>query len=273
VVFEVVAIDLALETQEELDRHRTDQAAKITERLDDSFHPNLVHELNDLAGKLKGLPSQLYVQAICTLELLYHVLNKAKLYYVQRCPVELGEFHWFVDAKEASVTPYEELWRTVVMPLLESKSLKRPMFAIKGADYSYFDKFCGELPEPPEHLKEGFERVPTGPFRYFDIRKVFEQNLRFEQSHENPGIQLVDILTTSVRRGMNGNLQESGWARSASSWSQSILGANTIHLIRLSPGPVRAGARPPYWEVVRLTDRLRKQMVLEGYTVEGADEG
>jgi hypothetical protein len=43
-----------------------------------------------------------------------------------------------------------------------------------------------------------------------DIKKIMTENFRFSWMPE-PGLELVDILTNAVRRGMMGNLKYEGW--------------------------------------------------------------
>jgi hypothetical protein len=151
---------------------------------------------------------QLYVQSVLTFELVAIVLRHATLYYAQRMPRELEFFRWVIDAKDArQVTPWEEWWSLVVMPMLQSKFLSKPMWHLtEGADYSHFDrKFSTELDEFHKSLNPG-RQSDEGT----DIKKIITDSFRFSPQAE-PGLELVDILTNAVRRGMMGNLERGGW--------------------------------------------------------------
>jgi hypothetical protein len=262
VIFEVTAIDMKLQSHRGIIEHRLKQADKMTEHLTDNHYLKLVEQLEGLKENLKSLSNPLYVQALCTFELLYNVLWKTTLYYSQRKPKELSEFFWIIDAKDKKLTPYEKLWTTIVLPLLQSKSFREPLIQIIEADYSYFEKYCRTSAEPPEHLKEFVSDIR--PFDYIDIRDIYKRNLDFERSHEILGLQIVDILTTGIRRAMNGNLQIQGWGDIGALMVQNFKYNQTIRLIDLcGRKKPRYKSNPPYWNVVALTDRLGKQIIKE----------
>jgi hypothetical protein len=206
--FEIVTTDMSLNTEEVVDRHKREQAQGITKNLTDEHQPTLVAQSWKLREELEVMAPQLYVQSVLTFELVAIVLRHATLYYAQRMPRELASFRWVIDAKDArQVTPWEEWWSLVVMPMLQSKFLRNPMWHLtEGADYSHFDrKFSTELDEfhkslkPDSHMGQGT-----------DIKKVMTDSFRFSAEAE-PGLELVDIVTNAVRRGMMGNLERAGW--------------------------------------------------------------
>jgi hypothetical protein len=258
-LFEITAIDMIMQSDQGIIEHRLAQAGNFTEILTDQDHPNYVKQVEEVQKKLKGVANQLYVQAICTFKVLYNVFQKATLYYVQRKPNELANFNWIIDAKGRELTPYEDLWTTIVLPILQSESLRNPFIKLTGADYSYLDKYFGTKEEPPDYLRNvvGDWR----PFNYQRINEIFKRNLSFEQSHRNIGLQLVDILTTSARRAMNGNLQIKGWGNIGKLMVRSLKGANTIHLIDLC-GRAMPNHMAPYRDVVRIVDRSCKPLLL-----------
>jgi hypothetical protein len=83
---------MAMQTPSGLTKHRLGQAEKMIERVTDGFHENVKRAFHDLREQLKGTSNQLYVQAVCSFELLYKTVQHATLYYAQRCPKELDEF-------------------------------------------------------------------------------------------------------------------------------------------------------------------------------------
>ena len=210
IMFEVSAIDMKMHSEKSLTKHRLIQAEKITENITREHQEPLIQALLKMQDEFKNLSNQLYCQEVCTFELLYNIVQKATLYYSQRLPVELSNFSWEIDAKNEKITPYEELWSKFLMPALQSKSFRNPFIQLKdkSADYRYFDKFCDVASSPPRHLKDAIGEVD--PFYFININKIYGKNISFQQSHENTGIQLADILTTTVRRAMNGNLNKIG---------------------------------------------------------------
>jgi len=238
------------------------QAKRITKNITKNHKATLIQSFLEIQKQLRNLSNQLYVQAFCAIELLYKVIQKATLYYAQRRPEELAEFYWTIDAKDQKITPYEELWSKIITPMLQSKSLEEPFIQLDGADYSYFSKYFGVKPEPPEHLKT----VVSGkkPFNYVEIKEIYHSNLRFEQLHKNYGLQIIDILTNAIRRAMNGNLQISGWSQIGKLMVQSERGSQAIQLLNFSgKKPIDyKGVNPPYWNVLPIIERTCKPILI-----------
>ena len=128
------------------------------------------------------------------------------MFYSQRRPEELGVFHWVVDAKDRErVTDWEDWWSYVVMPIIQSKSLRKPMGYFAEGDYSYFERFEATLENHPKpHANDPSSKEAT------DLRKVITESFRFSSDPE-PGLELIDILANATRRAMAGNLKRDGW--------------------------------------------------------------
>lgn len=206
--FEVVTTDMSLNTEEVVATHQRGQAHGITANLTEEHHPTVIAASRGLREELEAMAPQLYVQSVLTFELISNVLRYATLYYAQRMPRELEFFRWVIDAKDVlQVTPWEKWWSFVVMPILQSKFLEEPMWHLsEGADYSHFDKkFSTELDEYHKSLKPDRD-TDKGT----DLKRIMTESFRFSSQAE-PGLELVDILTNAIRRGMMGNLEHSGW--------------------------------------------------------------
>jgi hypothetical protein len=162
ILFVASALDMACEGGAFIDLHRARQAEELTRRLTPEFHPNFVAEAMALGTAIEALPDNLYVQGTATSRLVYETLCAATLYYVQRHPEELGSFQWIIDAKDKQITPYEALWKTLILPAVQSMSFDKPMARLRGADYSHYRKFQETLEKTPRHLLEPLgERGPT----------------------------------------------------------------------------------------------------------------
>jgi len=231
-LFQVTAIDMNRQSNKQINSHIAMLAHNLTKNLTPQHQSGLVDGVNQLKEELKKLTPQLFVQAACTFELLYLIIQKVTLYYSQRLPEELADFYWYVDAKDKKITPFEKFWTNIILPMLQSQSISTPFIQLIGADYSYFSRYCEQTPSPPEYLRAVVPDV--SPFEYIAIRDVLQKNLVFEQSHKNLGIQLVDILTTSTRRAMNGKLKVEGWGRIGKLMVQSERGKQAVQLVDFS---------------------------------------
>lgn len=206
-IFEAVAIDMAWETQKGIEAHVAGQSEAITKHLTPEHQPGMIEGVWAWRRSLESMPLPLYVQSTVTFEVLAAVIAHAPLYYAQRSPKELADFHWVVDGKDVNkVTSAEKWWSDTMLPMLQSRSQREPFPAVEGADFSAFDRKF--LMETPDYLKaHGFDENLG-----IDLRRLMKDSFRFSSAPE-PGLELVDIVTNATRRALQGNLQFSGWCR------------------------------------------------------------
>lgn len=208
VLFEATAIDPGMHGLATVEHHRGMQAEGMTKNLTEEHHPN-VHEGSwALRRQLEAMSPPLYLQSVAMFELVQRVMTHASLYWVQRRPEELAAFRWVIDAKHAAepLTPWEQWWSQCVMPILQSKSSREPWPRLEGADYSHFERFL-----MPWQAWAFPDRAPPDDNRVIDLRLLLTEHFRFSAAPE-PGLELVDILTTAVRRALRGSLGYPGWA-------------------------------------------------------------
>ena len=207
-LFFVELIELGLHSVAGLELHRARSAEGMLGNLTDAHHATLWAECRALKARLERLPLQLYVQAVALNQLLATVLSEGTAYFALRHPKELGRFEWVLDAKgdNGKLTEWEDWWKSVFMPFMQSTSLQKPILILEGADYSYFDRFEVEM---PEHL---LSRLPDAGNRTasVNLRTVFTEHFRITNKGEE-GLELVDIVTNGVRRAFKGTLAEAGW--------------------------------------------------------------
>src|SRR6266404_3105237 len=124
-VLKVCAIDLGIHSERQITEFKKTQAHRITEGLGPSHQSSLIREMNELKSALLSLPNQLFVQSFATILLIDDLLQDITLYHSQRLPVELGEFHWVVDAKDKNITPFEKTWSTLILPVMQTMSRRK----------------------------------------------------------------------------------------------------------------------------------------------------
>lgn len=207
VLVEIVCLDIAAHKKEGVEKYKNFQADKLVENLTDEHHENMVRQLHKYKDRLASLPNQLFLQAMMSIQLMKRILTNSTLYYSQCMPKELGSFNWFIDAKNANVdkTDYEELWSTLLMPIMQS-NFKLGQF--EDGDYSYFSRYDVAFEEMTEHQKSLGSKDSIGAT---DIKKLISENLSFSDSSSVIGLQLVDIIASAFNRAMNGNLGVKGW--------------------------------------------------------------
>ena len=148
-IFEAVAIDMGLETDEGLEGHRTGQAGALTRHLTDEHHPNVVAGVWNLRARVEAMSAPLYTQSIVTIFLLGNVLQRLPAYWLQRIPREVLNYHWVIDGKDLNrVTDAEDWWSTTMLGLLQSRSARDPMMWPDWVEKSDFDtKFVKPMPD------------------------------------------------------------------------------------------------------------------------------
>lgn len=205
-LFEITAIDMGLHDETDIVTHKQGQEEGITKHLTDDFHPSVQEGLWNLRRRLERMPHQLYVQSVATFELIARVIEHAVMFFSQRRPEELGAFYWVVDGKDRDrITDWEDWWSFVVMPSLQSKSLRKPMGMFTEGDYSHFRRFGTVLSEHLKpHVKDPSKDHAT------DLRKLLTEHFRFSTEPE-PCLEMVDILTNATRRALMGRLRIKGW--------------------------------------------------------------
>lgn len=259
IFFQVCAIDLGIRNEDQIINHKNTQADRLIEKIDSRYHSKLIEQLHDLRARLKELSNPLYVQLICLTEAVYDVIKIVTLYYCQRIPTTLGNFSWTIDRKNKTLTEYENLWKYLVLPIIQTKSITDPVVMFPKGNYDSFSKYENPENTPPEYLKP-YLKEPTERFYSIDANKLIMEDLKFSDSKDHRGLQLVDILVTNVRRAFQGNLKIKGWCNIGKLMVQAKRGSNSIRMISL--GNIEIKKPLPYNLLIKITDDSAKQMIL-----------
>lgn len=247
ITLKIVATDLGLMTDSDIRNHKLGQAEKLRVS-DNEVHPNMVPVWNGLANRIAALSDQLYAQSFFMTLLLDKVFRETTLYYCQRDAQCLGSFVWMIDAKDKNLTEYEKLWSTVCMPFLQTMSVEEPLVQIREGDYSAFSKFERERERPPEYLAAHLNSEKRDrPFYFIDIKQLLA-SLTFSDSKKEIGLQLVDLLTTIVRRSLSLTLKIQGWENIGKLMIQVKKGENVVLFAALGGGSEKATT--PYGKII-----------------------
>ena len=130
------------------------------------------------------------------------------MFFSQRRPEELKEFHWMIDAKgdAGAPTDWEQWWVKFILPVLQSRTLSRPIQSLPVGDYSFMKRF--EIPLTPflrQHRRSKDNGAPA-----MNFAMILGEHWMFSKDPE-PGIELVDIITNATRRALIGHLGRSGY--------------------------------------------------------------
>ena len=259
VMFEVVAIDMNIQNEKQVIKHKFDRAHKMVSCITEEFNDTLIANLHKTKKEIESLPNQLYIQASLTIELLGQVFQKTMLNYSLRKPKELEHFNWIVDAKNQNITTFEKVWKTLVLPLSQSQSFDSPLLMIREGDYSYFfkNRKSGDIPNYlTQHVKD------KNPNNFFELNSVYS-NIKFVDSKDNIGVQLANILTTAIRRSMVGNLQKNGWKDFGNIIIMGEKQSVTLMNMNKESNFDKYEVDPPYFKVIDYLDKTSKTIFKE----------
>lgn len=208
-IFCASMIDLSGQSAEQIATHRERRAASLAANLTNGHTQELRDGVAVLQERMAGFSDQLYVQAVMMVELLYNVMQEMIVYHCQRFPKELAEFHWVVDAKQpAAVTNWEDWWSKTLVIWLQAMSLSKPGAMLPGGDYRHFQRFMFD--ELPEYLRDVAPPGDRARGAGVNLQMMYGESFTFS-GEPLPGLELVDIVTNALRRGLIGNLGEAGW--------------------------------------------------------------
>ena len=208
VLVDVTWLDVGYHTTNGVDLYKRTQANKLLEHVTAEHKESLIKQLEKYKQKMLDLPNQLFLQAMTHIQHINNILQNTTLYFSQRIPEELGNFVWIIDAKNNNnnKTPFEELWSTLLLPMLDGNSSLR---VLDEGDYSYLEK---NYEMPKEKMSEWRRaRLSKKSIGATDLKKLISEQLTFEDSKSNIGLQLVDIVASAFSRAMNGTLKRKGW--------------------------------------------------------------
>jgi Protein of unknown function (DUF3800) len=216
-VVEFTALDMATHTKEVIDDFRNRQADNITANITREHYADAVQSFELLSQATRRMSNQLFVQSFLTIKVIVDALQVATLYFVQRIASELGEIAWIIDRKGHKLTEMEDTWSTLILPMSEFHFAKHPLVMLTECDYSHFSRYETELATDPEMtahvewtqtaygIKD--ETIP----KVVNAGRLLTEQQAFEDSANSLGLQLADMLATTVRRALNGKLQYQGW--------------------------------------------------------------
>lgn len=206
-----VCSDAASQSNQEIARHQEVQCQKVEEHKDKMLYPEGREGLVFFAEELRKVAPQLYVQLYHHIYLIFQVVNYGSLFFVQRIPKTLREFRWRIDQKNESKNVFQDAYLKLSLPILQTMSMRWPFPQLEGADYSSFERYDFAPEEKPTYLKDTYGiEVRDG----FNLGKLIREDMKFEDSKNNLGIQVADLIASGIRRCLRGNFSDNDRAAS-----------------------------------------------------------
>lgn len=235
VLFITMGIDSSFLAPDIVANHKEQFTQHVLNNISEYHAPTVVDQITKMS-EVKKIDNQLYAQYMLMTDLINRAHQYSTLYYAQILPKELKNFEWIIDAKNKIITPVEAWWYSILKPSLQTM----PFHILEGADYSYysaeFDSECGNS----------------------NINKIMK-NLAFNDSATDIGLQLVDVLTTSLKKAMNNKFQLHGWQK-IGTLMKIFREDSFIPLFGFDDAPAFI-VRVPYAHVIKELQRNAQQIV------------
>lgn len=161
--------------------------------------------LADLASRIESMPAQLYVQLICQVGLFEDIISRSINYFVQRQPKTLREFRWRIDQKNSQKPTFEQTFIQIAPALLQTRSINEPMMFIRQFDYSDMKAYEFEDGEAPDYLQKDYGLPQMDGF---NVQKLLRGNVQFPDSNDSDGVQVADLIASSLRRLLRNNFDD-----------------------------------------------------------------
>jgi hypothetical protein len=171
----------------------------------------LIEQVLSLVNNLK--PQQ-YAQLILQAHMIGELISKIISLYAKIDPSSLSFFKWELDRKDIVETRYERTFKMLFCGLIEAHLMSKPKVFINSPDfdYSFFCKnFCNDESNIDAYLKRVKEIYDTDREKFkkiigtFDLTKVLSDDFTLSDSKESFGLQVVDLLISSVNRCLKMN--------------------------------------------------------------------
>ncbi|WP_242210042.1 MULTISPECIES: DUF3800 domain-containing protein [unclassified Pseudomonas] len=173
--------------------------------------PEAAPHAEEVVALIESLKPQEYNQCILQVQIICEMLPKIISYYADFMPEEIGRFKWVIDRKGEKENRYERTFKSLYVGLVGVRARKQTAAILAGRNYSaFYRRFSPEedvselLIKSKEmygvdhtHLKDAI--VPV------DFGDILEGEFSLEDSKENDGIQVADLLISSVNRCLKRN--------------------------------------------------------------------
>ena len=105
------AVDTGTLTVSDISYHHQRQVDCLNEHIPRIRHPDGRAGHQHAADRFANLSPQLYLQIVCQYNLVFNLLTRSLLYYVQRVPATLSRFRWRIDQKHRGSSVFDESFR------------------------------------------------------------------------------------------------------------------------------------------------------------------
>jgi len=196
-------VDSGLATKEAVEKHRNEQARRITLFMDHRHSHEIRKWANERRRYMRRMPLNLYSQMKGIYQTIDDTIRIAIVEFPFSMPRELAQFKWVVDGKDRNTTEFERLWSELVAGFSQDRSITRPLEFCEGADYTHFDRSYIENEPTPEFQAKTYGLTPEN--HWVNNGKI-HSDLIFVDSSRVLGLQAVDMVASNLRKALRHKL-------------------------------------------------------------------
>lgn len=228
--------------------------------------PDAATHAEEVIGLIESLSKQEYNQCVLQSQMISDMLPKIVSYYAGVLPAELGRFKWMVDRKNITENKYERSFKELYVGLVSVRSKRQTSSILAGRDYSaFYSAFSSseDMTELMQRSKEMYEIDHTHLANSaipLSMGELLQNEFSLEDSKLSDGIQISDLLVSSVNRCLKQNYTDN--IKMAKALGKLMINAPRIDeqsLKVFGHGPTRPIANAPA-KLINLMDTSSKQL-------------
>lgn len=209
----VVSTSGGLLQGDQLEKHRVSTKQAINKYFEIKGKPESLCQ--DACSLIDKLSAQQFSQCILQTYLVSDLVEKTIPHYARVSPESLGQFFWEFDRKDVVETSFEQAFQMIYVGRVQATSSYRPLPLIQSPDRNYgyfFESFVlnDEASERPNMLDVanmfGNDLSVFGSsLGAFNVSSLLVNSFKLVDSKTSSGVQVADLLVSSVNRCLKGN--------------------------------------------------------------------
>lgn len=197
----------------DLDRKSRIQAILQAGENNGNYNQETPH-IKEIILNLNKLKPQQYAQLIIQMYMVDVLIEKVLSFYSKNIPTELSLFKWVIDQKEVIETNYDKLFKQLLPDIIYASSIRKPKGIIDGPGIFYLKHRYGYSDDDNDHfeyIRKTFKMDTSFLEKHgipFSFHKMISSDLSMGDSALHTGLQVVDLLTSSLNRCLKLNFTD-----------------------------------------------------------------
>ncbi|MEZ9558385.1 DUF3800 domain-containing protein [Vibrio splendidus] len=169
----------------------------------------------EVCSLIDNLSSQQFSQCILQTYLISELIEKVIPYYAKLSPESLEKFIWEFDRKDFVETTFERVFKYLYIGRVQATSSINPLPLIQSPDRNYGYFFRSFAANHGSNEKAKLQNIATlcgGDLSHigdalgtFEVSSLLANSFSLVDSRDSLGVQIADLLVSSVNRCIKGN--------------------------------------------------------------------